>query len=127
MNSTTKTSQITIALSALALIQLLMFLAMLTRTEPHPPLVLTPFAMAPFLSASIVICLSAAIYSYYFARPNQLLTITAIVLALVSYGPQKYIDPAFPQIWPAVLTAQGFILLAVYQWISETRQRLPKS
>ena len=37
----------------------------------------------------------------------------AALLAAVSYGPQKWFDPAFGGIWPAVIVAQAAIVVLV--------------
>ncbi len=55
-----------------------------------------------------------------FAQPTALLF---ALTALVSYGPQKYVDPASPKIWPAVIVAQVAVIIILYLSISEkTRQ-----
>ena len=86
-----------------------MLLAMFTRTEPHPPLEVEPFALGPFLAASLAIGAAAyglAVRGMRFAMAMALLF---ALTALASYGPQKYVDPAFPKIWPAVIVAQAAI------------------
>ena len=95
------------AIVALLMLTGTMLLAMFTRTEPHPPLVVDPFALGPFLAASLAI--GAAAYCLV-VRGMRFAMATALVFALtalVSYGPQKYVDPALPQIWPAVIVAQA--------------------
>ena len=97
------------AVAALLVLTGAMLLAMFTRTEPHPPLVVEPFALGPFLAASLAIGAAAyglAIRGMRFAMAIALLF---ALTALVSYGPQKYADPAFPKIWPAVIVAQAAI------------------
>ena len=94
------------AMSALLVLTGAMLLAMFTRTEPHPPLEVDPFALGPFLAASLAI--GAAAYGLT-VRGMRFAMATAVLFALtalVSYGPQKYVDPAFPRIWPAVIVAQ---------------------
>ena len=41
------------------------------------------------------------------------LRLLAALMAMLSFGPQKYLDPQFPLIWPAVLTAQ-IAVIAVF-------------
>ena len=94
------------AIAALLMLTGIMLLAMFTRTEPHPPLQVAPFALGPFLAASLAT--GAAAYGLA-VRGMRFATATAVLFALtalVSYGPQKYVDPAFPKIWPAVIVAQ---------------------
>lgn len=83
-----------------------MLFALFTRTEPHPPLEVEPFALGPFLAASLAT--GAAAYGLM-VRGMRFATTIALLFALtalVSYGPQKYVDPAFPKIWPAVIVGQ---------------------
>lgn len=84
----------------LATLQLLMLAALYSRTEPHPPLVIPLFALAPFLSASIALAVAGLL------APGRWLSLAAGIAALISFGPQKWFDQAFPQIWPAVILAQ---------------------
>ena len=87
-------------LAMLAILQLLMLAALYSRTEPHPPLAIPLFALAPFLSASIALAVAGLL------APGRWLSLAAGVTALISFGPQKWFDAAFPQIWPAVILAQ---------------------
>lgn len=45
----------------------------------------------------------------------------AILLSLVSFGPHKVLDPAFPLIWPAVVTAWVAIGALVLRMIAARR------
>ncbi len=109
------------AVAALLVLTGAMLLAMFTRTEPHPPLEVEPFALGPFLAASLALGAAAyglAVRGMRFAMAVALLF---ALTALVSYGPQKYVDPAFPKIWPAVIVAQAAIAVilgrAVYRTV----------
>lgn len=105
------------AIVALLMLTGTMLLAMFTRTEPHPPLVVEPFALGPFLAASLAI--GAAAYCMV-VRGMRFAMATALLFALtalVSYGPQKYVDSALPQIWPAVIVAQGAIAVILWRAI----------
>lgn len=109
------------AVAALLVLTGAMLLAMFTRTEPHPPLVVEPFALGPFLAASLAI--GAAAYGLVVRGMRFAMAVALLfaLTALVSYGPQKYVDPAFPKIWPAVIVAQAAIAVilgrAVYRAI----------
>ena len=83
-----------------------MQLAMFTRTEPHPPLEVEPFALGPFLAASLATGAAAHGLAIRGARFAMAVALLFALTALASYGPQKYVDPAFPKIWPAVIVAQ---------------------
>jgi hypothetical protein len=90
-----------------------MLLALFSRTAPHPLLEVAPFAIAPFLGASLAIGLAAF---HLLARNDRIglwLTLLFVVTALVSFGPQKYFDPTFSRIWPAVVTAQIAVVVAL--------------
>ena len=94
------------AIAALLVLTGAMLLAMFTRAEPHPPLEVEPFALGPFLAASLAT--GAAAYGLVVrgTRFAMAVALLFVLTALVSYGPQKYVDPAFPRIWPAVVVAQ---------------------
>ena len=103
------------AIVVLLTLTAVMLLALFTRTEPHPPLIVAPFALAPFLGASLAVGLAALRLAGQGARSSAALMVLFAATALVSFGPQKYFDAAFPLIWPAVITAQAAIaVLLVY-------------
>ncbi len=94
------------AIIALLVLTGVMLLAMYSRTMPHPPLEVPPFALGPYLGASLAVGAAALHLVRQGARYGGLLALLFALLALVSFGPQKYFDPAFSRIWPAVLVAQ---------------------
>jgi|SRR5882757_9272332 len=94
------------ALSTLAILQLTMLAALFTQTPPHPPVAIAPFALGPFLGAAISIAVAAIVLGATRTRLGTAVAVLAAVLALVSLGPQKWIDPAIGQIWPAVLLGE---------------------
>ncbi|MCY4592501.1 MAG: hypothetical protein OXE86_18495 [Alphaproteobacteria bacterium] len=107
------------AIAALLVLTGIMLLAMFTRTEPHPPLEVAPFALGPFLAASLATGAAAyglAVRGMRFAMATAVLF---VLTALVSYGPQKYVDPAFPRIWPAVIVAQLCMAVILYRAASQ--------
>ena len=97
------------AVAALLVLTGAMLLAMFTRTEPHPPLEVEPFALGPFLAASLAIGAAAYGLAVRGMRFAMVMALLFALTALASYGPQKYVDPAFPKIWPAVIVAQAAI------------------
>lgn len=101
------------ALWVLILVQAIMLLALLAELVPHPPRTIVLFAMAPFLATSIAVCV-AALQMIGHGWGKSLAGL-ACGLALLSYGPQKYFDPAFAEIWPAVLAAQFAVVTLVFQ------------
>lgn len=111
------------ALLILGLLQVLMLGALYTKTPPHPPLEVAPFALGPFISASIALAFAA--YSARAGKVFNLLSLIACLAALVSYGPHKWFDPAIGSIWPAVLLAQLAvlsILLGLYMGYQNSRR-----
>ena len=100
-----------------------MLLALLTRTAPHPPLEVAPFAIGPFLGASLAIGAGALHLVRQDGRYAGALAILFAVTAVVSFGPQKYFDPAFSRIWPAVITAQIAVVVVVAWSILTLRRK----
>lgn len=110
------------AIAALAVLQGVLLLALFTQTPPHPPLSVPPFALGPFLAASLAVCV-AALYAGT-RRSAFWLGSAACALALVSFGPQKYFDPKFGEIWPAVIAGQVAIAAFAARCAQEWRSRV---
>lgn len=96
------------ALGALIALQTIMLFSLFAGVPPHPPVAVAPFSMGPFLGAAIAIAFAARTLADAPVAGRVLAGLAALA-ALVFFGPQKYADPAFRQIWPAVLTAQAAI------------------
>ena len=92
----------------LAIIQGVMLASLWFDVAPHPPRAIPLFAMAPFLAVSIGIALCARVLLTHKAGP--ILAGLAALLALLSFGPQKYFDAAFGEIWIAVIASQITVL-----------------
>lgn len=105
----------TAAILVLLTITGVMLLALFSRTEPHPPLEVPPFALGPFLGASLAIGVAAFHLLRHGVRFGNTLAVLFAVTALVSFGPQKYFDPQFSRIWPSVITAQ-IAVIAILAW-----------
>ena len=93
-------------LAVLLALELTMLLAMLSRTPPHPPLEVALFALGPFLGASISLALAGLMLGSARTVTSRAVSLAAVLFALISFGPQKWLDPAFPKIWPAVIVGQ---------------------
>ena len=91
-------------LAILAVLHGVMLASLYSGVPPHPPVATPLFAICPFIGA--VLALIAAAVFVRDPRVQLGVTATIVVLSLISFGPQKYLDPAFPMIWPAVLTGQ---------------------
>lgn len=94
------------ALTSLIIVQLIMLASLFAGLAPHPPRTIPFFAMAPFLSVSMAIAASAMIVEPLTGKLGKTLSVLAALCALLSYGPQKWIDPAIGEIWPAVLAGE---------------------
>lgn len=109
------------ALSALILLQLVMLSALYAGIEPHPPVATPLFGMAPFLAASFAAAFSAILLGPLSGTPGRMLSGFAVVLALVSFGPQKYFDAQFALIWPAVISGQIAAITVLVQIFKPAR------
>ena len=101
---------ITAALSVLIILQLVMLGALYAQVPPHPPATIPLFAIAPFLAVALATAAAALIVGPVAGRTGRALSLLAGLMALLSFGPQKYLDPQFPLIWPAVLAAQVAVI-----------------
>ena len=93
------------ALGTLIILQLTMLFALFFKIPPHPPEVIPFGGMAPVISVSLSAALGALLFRGQ-GTVGKALIVLACALAAISYGPQKYFDPAFNLVWPAVVTAQ---------------------
>lgn len=94
------------ALAALTILQTVMLAALFADVDPHPPRAIPLFAMAPFLAAALSLAAAALVVGLRSGAVGRGLTALAAAAALLSYGPQKWVDPAIAEIWPAVLFGQ---------------------
>lgn len=97
---------VTAALATLILLQLIMLSALYAGIKPHPPIATPLFGIAPFLGASMSIALSAILTQPVATATGRGLAILAAIMALASFGPQKYLDAQIGLIWPAVVLGQ---------------------
>ncbi|MFK7940345.1 MAG: hypothetical protein AB8B82_13280 [Roseovarius sp.] len=96
----------------LAIVQTVMLASLWFGVAPHPPRTIPLFAMAPFLAVAIGTAMAARVLITEMA--GRILAGIAAAFALLSFGPQKYIDPAFAEIWIAVIAAQLCVLAIFY-------------
>ncbi len=109
------------ALGILAILETVMLAALMTRTPPHPPIDVIPFAMAPFLGVSIAMAVAALMLGGVNSTHGRIASISAGALALLSFGPQKWIDPMIGRIWPAVLLGQLAVAVIVVAAVASQR------
>ncbi|MEW9918150.1 hypothetical protein AB2B41_00920 [Marimonas sp. MJW-29] len=101
------------ALLALIVLQLIMLSALYAGVPPHPPVATPLFGIAPFIGMSVAVALAALVMGPADTSTGRILSGLAVLCALVSFGPQKYLDPQFALIWPAVLTGQVAALVVL--------------
>lgn len=101
------------ALAALIVLQLIMLSALFAGIRPHPPAATPLFGMGPFLGASVSVALSAILVGPLNNFAGRGLSVLGALMALVSFGPQKYVDAQFGLIWPAVIVGQ-FAAVAIF-------------
>lgn len=110
------------ALTALITLQVIMLSALYAGVRPHPPEVTPLFGIAPFLGASVAIALWAMILQPLASVPGRGLSLLAAAAALVSFGPQKYLDAQIGLIWPAVVLGQVAAVTLLIQVLAARRQ-----
>ncbi|WP_170342044.1 hypothetical protein [Ruegeria arenilitoris] len=110
------------ALATLILLQLIMLSALYAGIQPHPPITTPLFGIAPFLGASVSIALSAMIVQPLTNAVGRGLSVMAALMALVSFGPQKYFDAQFALIWPAVVLGQFAAIVIFVRVLNASRQ-----
>ena len=94
------------ALAALIILQLTMLGALFAQSVPHPPATIPLFGIAPFLAAALSAAAAAITIGPLDTASGRVLSVLAALMALRSYGPQKFLDAQFALIWPAVITGQ---------------------
>lgn len=109
------------ALATLILLQVVMLSALYAGIPPHPPVSTPLFGIAPFIGASISLALAAIIVEPLTGTAGRVLGILAALAALVSFGPQKYLDPQIGLIWPAVVLGQVAALAVIAQVVNSIR------
>lgn len=109
------------ALAVLIILHLFMLATLLAGVAPHPPAQIPLFGLAPFFAAVVSALAAAMMVGPLHTRAGRVLTGGAIALSLVSFGPHKVVDAAFPLIWPAVATAWIAIAVLIYRLIAARR------
>jgi len=114
MATTAHTPAARAALTALILVQAVMLASLMAGLEPHPPRAIALFAMGPFLASALATAAAALMMGATAGRAGRVLSLIAALQAMLSFGPQKWLDPNIAEIWPAVLTAEvAAVVLAV--------------
>lgn len=111
------------ALATLIVLQVVMLSALYAGIRPHPPEAIPLFGIAPFIGASVAVALSAIIVRPLDNTAGRSLSVIAALAALVSFGPQKYLDAQFALIWPAVILGQLAALTLVAEVVRALLRR----
>lgn len=106
------------SLGMLIILQLVMLTSLYAQIPPHPPQSTPLFGMGPFIAAALSLAAAALIIGPLNGKAGRILGLLAAVLALVSFGPQKYLDPQLPLIWPAVICGQAAAVTLIVQTLS---------
>ena len=111
------------ALGTLILLQGIMLSALYAGIRPHPPEATPLFGIAPFIGASVSVALAAIIVRPLASGVGRILSVLAASMALISFGPQKYLDAQFALIWPAVILGQIAVLVILAHVLRATLGR----
>lgn len=111
------------ALWILIVLQATMAASLFTQTAPHPPTAIPLFAIAPFLGASLSLAAAALAVPPGMANWRSGLAVAAALAALISFGPQKWLDPAIALIWPAVLLGELAAIALILSALPARRRR----
>jgi hypothetical protein len=110
------------ALASLIILQAVMLASLYAGVAPHPPAATPLFGIGPFLGLSLSVAAVALILGAGSGRAARWLGLIAALLALVSFGPQKYFDPQFALIWPAIAGGQMACLALVFDVVAARRR-----
>ncbi len=114
-------STATAALSALVILQVIMLSSLYAGVPPHPPASTPVFGIGPFIGMSLSAAVAALALKTTQTRAGKVLCVLAALMALVSFGPQKYFDGQIALIWPAVITGQIAAVALLLQVVSVLR------
>ena len=110
------------ALLTLIVLQAVMLASLFAGVPPHPPVSTPLFGIGPFLGMSLSTAAAAVVLNPTETKPGRVLAVAAALLALVSFGPQKYMDEQFHLIWPAVITGQIAVGVILFQAVALHRK-----
>lgn len=111
------------ALATLIVLQGVMLSALYAGVAPHPPRITPISAIGPFIGASMAIALAAILLQPLTTRMGRALSLVAMLMALLSFGPQKYFDDQIALIWPAIVLGQLAAVAIIVSLISARRTR----
>jgi hypothetical protein len=109
------------ALASLIILQSVMLSALYAGVPPHPPEAIPLFGIAPFLGLALSVAAAALILGPGSSHAGRCAGCVAALMALLSFGPQKYFDAQFALIWPAVLGGQVASLVLIANLVMKGR------
>ncbi|MCK0140300.1 hypothetical protein [Aliiroseovarius sp. F47248L] len=90
----------------LIILQAIMLMSLFAGLAPHPPAKIPLGGIAPILAVSFAVASAAIILGPVSSGAGRAFALLAVVIALLSFGPQKFVDGQFALIWPAVILGQ---------------------
>ena len=100
-------------LAMLIILQGVMLAALFADAAPHPPATIVLGGIAPILAAGFATATGAMILGPASSGLGRGLAVVAVLIALLSFGPQKYLNDQFALIWPAVVLGQMSALMVL--------------
>lgn len=109
------------ALAALIILQLVMLGSLYAGVAPHPPATTPLFGIGPFLGAAFAAATMALLLGPTETASGRGFAGLATLMALVSFGPQKYFDPQIAMIWPSVVAGQVAAVIVLLGCVPQHR------
>jgi hypothetical protein len=102
----------TTGLVMLIILQGVMLASLYAGVPPYPPVRIPLGGVAPILAAGFATAV-AGIMLRPTSSLGRVFALLAVAIALLSFGPQKYLSDQFALIWPAVVLGQVAALMVV--------------
>ena len=99
-------------LAMLIILQGVMLASLYAGVPPYPPVKIPLGAIAPILAAGFATAVAGILLSPT-SSMGRVFALMAVAIALLSFGPQKYLNDQFALIWPAVVLGQVAALMVV--------------
>ncbi|WP_371170893.1 hypothetical protein [Aliiroseovarius sp. 2305UL8-7] len=93
-------------LTMLIILQAIMLMSLYAGIPPHPPATIPLGGIAPILAAGFAASGAAIVLGPTTSNIGRAFAILAVAIAMLSFGPQKYLNVQLPLIWPAVVLGQ---------------------
>lgn len=110
-------------LAMLIILQAVMLMSLFVGLAPHPPAKIPLGGIAPILAASFAVAGAAIILGPVSSGAGRFFALIAVAIAMLSFGPQKYVDAQFALIWPAVLLGQVSAIMVLIGVFAKPAQK----